>query len=471
MSSQSHDRQQQEIWQEVDSSDEDWNELVASRLPADLESKAIELSAWSRQREVRSIRDLLRALLVLAAWGYSFQRLAMWATLKGIAHMSERAWRKRMQQSAVWIAWILCELLSVQDTPSWLETDKQRASRILLIDATRLSVPAGTGDDVRLHWSYDLLSGRTQQVAISDRHQAEGLGWFKLRAGDITVTDAGYPVGSTVQIVLNQHADAITRTTVSHLRLETQAGERIDLKSRLLRQPYGKARHIMGWVKAPDGERYQVRFVAYRLPKDLAVQAQERKRQRLREKRGKNFNQELVWWAGWILLVTTLPLQSWSNEEVVQLYRARWQIELVFKRIKQGLNWHGVSITDWDHLTTLVQLKLIVWCLQEQEQLWMRERLCELVQVPQRDWDEANLEPDDATEQWVVSSWLLTQQCLQDLCLLLRGRWSRHHLQCCLPLLQRYLLSRKRKKRIHQETTSRSWLIQKLARLMPSLAA
>jgi len=138
MSFKPHDSQQQEVWQEVDPSEEDWNELVASRLPADLESKAIELGAWSRQREVRSIRDLLRALLVLAAWGYSFQRLAMWATLKGIAHISERAWRKRMQQSAVWIAWILCELLSVQSSPSWLETGKQRVGRILLIDATRL---------------------------------------------------------------------------------------------------------------------------------------------------------------------------------------------------------------------------------------------------------------------------------------------------------------------------------------------
>ena len=166
---------------------------------------------------------------------------------------------------------------------------------------------------MRLHWSYDLLSGKTQEVAISDRHQAEGLGWFKLQAGDITVTDAGYPVGSTVQIVLNQHADAITRTTVSHLRLETEGGEKIDLKSRLKRQPYGKARHIIGWVKAPDGERYRVRLVAYRLPKEVALQAQERKRQRLREKRGKNFNQELVWWAGWILLVTTLPRESWSD--------------------------------------------------------------------------------------------------------------------------------------------------------------
>src|SRR5260370_12875104 len=388
----------------------------------------------------------------------------MWATLKGIAHMSEGAWRKRLQRSAIWIAWLLCEQLSVQSAPSWLEPQRQRANRSLLIDAVRLSIPGGTGDDVRLHWSYDLLSGRTQEVAISDRHQAEGLGWFKLAAGDITLTDAGYPVGSTVQIVLKQHADAITRTTMSHLRLETEGGQRIDLKSRLKRQPYGKARHIMGWVKAPDGERYQVRLVAYRLPKDLAVQAQERKRQRLREKRGKNFNQELVWWAGWILLVTTLPLQSWSDEEVVQLYRARWQIELVFKRLKQGLNWHGVSITDWDHLTTLVQLKLIVWCLQEQEQLWMRERLCELVQVPQRDWDEANLEQDEATEQWVVSSWLLTQQGLQDLCMLLLARWSRYHLQCSLPLLPPYLLSRKRRQRIHQHTTSHSLLLHTVTR-------
>ena len=71
MSSKLHATQGQEVWQEVDTSDEDWNELVASRLPANLEMKAIELKAWSRQREVRSIRDLLRALLVLAALGFS----------------------------------------------------------------------------------------------------------------------------------------------------------------------------------------------------------------------------------------------------------------------------------------------------------------------------------------------------------------------------------------------------------------
>src|SRR5437773_6196184 len=143
MSSQSHDRQQQEIWQEVDKSDEDWNELRASRLPANLEMKAIELGAWRRSREVRSIGDLLRALLVLAALGFSFQRLAMWATLKGIAHISECAWRNGMQKSAVWMGWPFSELLSVLTPRALLDT--LQANGFLLSDATRLPIPGVTG--------------------------------------------------------------------------------------------------------------------------------------------------------------------------------------------------------------------------------------------------------------------------------------------------------------------------------------
>ena len=40
------------------------------------------------------------------------------------------------------------------------------------------------------------------------------------------------------------------------------------------------------------------------------------------------------------MLATTLPQEQWSAPEVVKLYRARWQIELVFKRLKQGLQLH-----------------------------------------------------------------------------------------------------------------------------------
>ncbi len=47
--------------QEVDLNDATWNEVVTTRLPANLEAKAIELKAWSRRRGLRCVSDLLRA--------------------------------------------------------------------------------------------------------------------------------------------------------------------------------------------------------------------------------------------------------------------------------------------------------------------------------------------------------------------------------------------------------------------------
>ena len=43
--------------QEVDLNDAAWNEVVSTRLPANLEAQARQLNAWTRKREVRSVPD------------------------------------------------------------------------------------------------------------------------------------------------------------------------------------------------------------------------------------------------------------------------------------------------------------------------------------------------------------------------------------------------------------------------------
>jgi hypothetical protein len=210
MSSKNHHSDPIPEMQEVDLNDAAWNEVVTTRLPANLEAQARQLQAWSRKREVRSVDDLLRALLVYACCQYSFRELGMWAVLKGIGSLSERAWRKRLDRSRAWIAWLLSELLGVHQTPVWLP---EGDGRILLIDATRWKTPGGTGDDVRLHQSYELRAGRMEQVQVTDRHQAESLRLFQLRAGDLVVTDAGYPVVSSVEMTQQQQAVLLQRTT------------------------------------------------------------------------------------------------------------------------------------------------------------------------------------------------------------------------------------------------------------------
>src|SRR5437588_13133588 len=105
MSAPTYDSELQATVQEVDLNDAIWNEVVATKLPADLEEQARAHKAWSRKRGVSSVSGLLRALLVYACCQYSFRELGMWAVLKGIGALSERAWRKRVEQSRQWIAW------------------------------------------------------------------------------------------------------------------------------------------------------------------------------------------------------------------------------------------------------------------------------------------------------------------------------------------------------------------------------
>jgi hypothetical protein len=73
MSSQTYDSKPIPPMQEVDLNDDQWQEVVQTRLPSNLEAQARQLKAWSRQREVRSVSDLLRALLVLACCRYSWR--------------------------------------------------------------------------------------------------------------------------------------------------------------------------------------------------------------------------------------------------------------------------------------------------------------------------------------------------------------------------------------------------------------
>jgi hypothetical protein len=461
MSSLSYDTQ--EKLKQQDWSDQEWEELVKERLPANLEEKAMELKAWSRQRGVRSIADLLRAWLVYAALGYSFQMLGIWATLKGVANISETAWRKRLGKSASWIDWLVRAMLKGRESgQAWLGPG-QKQRRIMLIDATRLKTVGGTGDDLRLHWAYDFGGGRTEQVEITDHHDAESLSHFQLQKGDIAVLDAGYPVPTTVQEAENQGIDVVLRATAGHVRLETEEGEVIHLKGLVRDQPYGETRRLKALVKGKDGTRRVVSLVAHRLPKEISNAAQERKRKQLQAKRGRHFNQDLVWWAGWVLLITTLDEKEWSNAEVLRLYRARWQIELIFKRLKQILDLHRIEIQDWARAQIVAQLYLIVWLVQEGVQNWLRQQFQSLSQ-PGAEACGYELE-EEGTGRVTLSSWRITHLSLEQVQIMLRGTWPTRRILACLDQLRRYLFTRPRQKRPHQQTCFQIWLSGKLGTL------
>src|SRR6266568_3033486 len=438
MSSIHNDSQKPAPPQGVQWNEHDWQDLV-KRLPSDWEAQAVQLKAWQRLRKLAQVSDLLRALLVYAACGYSFRQLGLWATLVGVGCLSERAWRKRVERAQEWIAWLMGAVIGSQASPGWLP---RISGRILLLDGSRLKVPAGSGEDVRMHCAYDLQAGRLVQVEVTDGHHAEG---------------------SSVQHTQAQGAYGVHRVSNHQVRLEREDGQKIDLKRLVKHQRYGTVSEYKVWVwDAKHQERFAVRLVLALLPRKQAMQARARKQERIRHKKGSKANLAPAWWAGVMLIGTTLPQESWSAQDVVKLYRARWQIELLFKRLKQGLQLHLLPVKLWERAQAYVQLCLIVWALQEQEAQALSELLAGLLSEPEVGPLEEPVEDEPEHPIWLISHGGLARCELETLRTLLRGSWTRQRLRDCLPALQRYLISRQRAKRPSQETEVQHWFLQQL---------
>jgi hypothetical protein len=93
-----------------------------------------------------------------------------------------------------------------------------------------------------------------------------------------------------------------------------------------------------------------------------------------------------------VLLVTTLAAPAWPLVDVLRLYRARWHVELVCKRMQQLLRLHHIRSTHPTSVEAPVRAWLMAWALQEEVMATIRAHL--LIETP--------------TASLPISRWLLT---------------------------------------------------------------
>ncbi len=114
-----------------------------------------------------------------------------------------------------------------------------------------------------------------------------------------------------------------------------------------------------------EGKTGLVRVIAHKLPDGQATQARKRKTCKA-SKNQPQVGSDTLLCAGWVTVITSLGAEH-CGEEILHLYRSRWQVELLFKRFKQNFNTHTIKSGGVAYAESETLLWLIIWTIAERQ--------------------------------------------------------------------------------------------------------
>jgi hypothetical protein len=312
--------------------DEDWKTLV-SFFPSGWEKQARHTRAVARLRGFSSQETLLRTILLHIARGYSLRETVARARMANWAEISDVALLKRLRSSEDWLRGLCQQLL--QETGIDLP-QLSPALRIRLVDGTLVKEPGPTGSQWRIHYSLqlpDLICDFFRITATEGEGTGESFTQFPVAAGDFVIGDRGYCTASGIEYLTQAQAYVSVRVNTQALPLFSKSDRPFPLRKRL--QSVRRTGQIAEWpvrVQGATGSIWGRLCVARK--SELAIQQALRKLKRRASRKGSRLKAETLEYAQYVLVFTTWPARQFPVRPVLDWYRLRWQIELVFKRLK-----------------------------------------------------------------------------------------------------------------------------------------
>ena len=317
-------------------------EALLQDLPSDLSDLAKECGAFCRERKIKNVPQLLQVVLLYAGLDFSLRETAGVLTLLG-TKISDQAVKERLDGCRVWLSLVLQKML-----PSLpVEMEARIGRRWLLIDGSTVQVPGAKGTSYRIHLSWDWVKQEIVEIQITDNKTGESLKLYQIEAGDIVTADRGYCRFEDCQYVLNRAGEIVIRYAPHQLTLVDEEGEQFNLAGELWETEANLYTRRVRMKRDP--EERELYLHCYRLPPEKAAAARRKKKAKAKHDK-RVLRKETLEYAEWTMVLTSFPPTEISAEEIGKMYRLRWQIEIVIKRLK--------SVIEIDHLRSKIKSQL-----------------------------------------------------------------------------------------------------------------
>jgi hypothetical protein len=291
---------------------------ILTLLPRDLDDSARQSEALVRCRNVPNAAALIRMALAYAVSDLSLKDVAAWASTMGLAEITGPGLFYRLREAEGWLEQILAQTLGdeIRSGP--------KGFRLRAVDATVINGPGADGTEWRAHARIDPQSGTLCSVELTDEHGGEGYGRHPVEFNEVVLGDRAYSTARGIYAVQQAAAKVVARLNPHTLRVCDVNRKVIKLSGWSKKVPKTGAIEFAVIIPVPPGMKSKShkpwslgRTVAWIEGRVVAA--------RTRDK-------EIIW------IITTLSPAEATALQLLELYRLRWQIEMLFKRLKSLLH-------------------------------------------------------------------------------------------------------------------------------------
>lgn len=326
---------------------------------SELVSKAEYIAQSSQRKGKMSVEQLVQSL-VLGCMEQEKTSLRLWSEVAADlgCEITASSIDERLTGRVVMLLYIVLQLSIQQqlDVTRLPVKDLEQFSRFILYDATLLTLPPilknifqGSRDktmgQMKLQVGYNYLNAQLQSVTVHEGIEPDqkDVGLLEQAVKDaLLIFDLGYFDQQVLAEIQAREAYFVTRFQSQTALYSVLSDEPIDLVEELkvVEGDWFEAGYKLG-----RNAKVEVRLIARRVSKAEAEKRRREVRQRAKSS-GYSPSQRSLILCDWEIVITNLTA-DWTAQQIMDLYRVRWQIELVFKAWKSYLD-----LTDFGYWRT-----------------------------------------------------------------------------------------------------------------------
>jgi hypothetical protein len=317
----------------------DFNELV-KLMPKGWEEKARELGAFARARNIKSVEDLLLVnfLYLTSAPSFGSTSAILKATEKIM--LNKNAVYERIGKSEKWLGWLVANIYRenkvLVDKPAWL-----LKKEVCLIDGSDEPVYGSEESNFRLHYCVNLFSLSMKEMHLTQIETGEKLSNFEsLGIDDVVVADRAYGTISGLEYMREKGCGFVIRLRSKCFSFYNKKHRKVELANYFTGLREHESKSVVLYYKIND--TYEpIRVCATRKDRDserkglISLQKTKARKQRGDVSKAQSLYNKYI-------IVATSFEDDVSAHQVTELYRMRWQIELVFKRLKSLFHYNEI---------------------------------------------------------------------------------------------------------------------------------